>query len=67
MIYDTPEKLAKRREQMEDRDIHRLFALHDKRYKVGDSVGANRIAWILSTKYGIEGDRSFRMGSSDCE
>lgn len=63
-VFDTPEKLAQRRREFENHDISRLFALYDKRYRAGDLVGANRIAWILSVKHGIEGDHSFAVGAS---
>ena len=63
--YDTPEKLAHRRKQLEDKDIEALFKRYDTLYKKGELVEANKVACRLSKKYGIEGDRSFAVGSRD--
>ena len=62
-VYDTPEKREKRKRQLEQAHIDRLFTIYYERMKKGDRVGAMKIAWILSKDYGIEGDHTFAVGS----
>ena len=59
------EKMELRKKTLENKEITRLFLLYTTRYNKDDLVGANKIAWVLSCKFGIEGDKSYRMGSID--
>ena len=53
MLYDTKEKLQKRKDELQKPDIDRLMKKASKEGKGG------RSAFVLVKRYGIEGDFDF--------
>lgn len=62
-VYDTPEKMERRRRYIQSSHIDRLFSIYYERIREGDQLDGMKIAWILSKDYGIEGEHSFANGS----
>lgn len=46
----------------ENQDIERLLTLAHRKHKEGDYQGEMKVASVLSSKYGIEGEHSFAIG-----
>ena len=65
-IQLTPENI-RRAKQLERQDIDRLLENYSKAFNAQEYMKAHKISWILSWKYGIEGDRDFSVGSRDFE
>ena len=62
-IYNTKEKMEKRREQLKRDHIDNLLESHKRNIEQGNWFKAKKIEWVLAYFYGIEGDNNYNIGS----